>query len=1562
MSMSIEGIQKYIAIATQMGQSKSEALAWATDMVKTDNAEREQVRRDRAAERAHEKDKFDHEKIKIEHDKVKLDLEAVVSREAVNRLEKESQRDRERLAIAKEQDNREKLLEEGRVERERIIIREKAEQERNTLETKRQIELDLYNQTNGRVSLGGVSVSSSSSSSQASCPVFGQGSLKLPPFSDNEDIVAYINRFEKLAELTKLEQSQWPIYLGSLLTGHALKIFSSLSTDNLTYQDVKSALLLGFAKTPDNFRTEFKTMRLGNETCTQYYARLKHTLRDWLASEKCDYKDPETLEFFMLYDQFLASIPSDLRIFLKERSHENVDTLLECGDLWLSAHPKAYSKPKYDFKPRNDKTKNVASSGQQTKPQSNFSGPRESNVTDRKSMQRNVNKSVVCYDCGQAGHVRSQCKTPKTNPNSISDNVASINFATIGKVGNEYMTCGTVNGLNVSTIVRDTACEAVLVSNDCLPNVNLDNSNKITVCDFLGKPTSLPVARCYISCPFFEGFVNAIKAPLKYCSVLIGNVKGASIMKLDKDKHGMNIDDLSNVSNNDKMCNDTESISPSNVTETVSPSNVTETISPSIDTEIDSPNISVVTRQGSKVKNNRLHPLKLPSFDASVIDSNEFKSMLLSCPTLASIRKQATQNDTYCIGPRSYIFKWIDDLLYQVCTLSPKINEINQALLVVPKSCRYKVLSTAHENLISGHFSHRKTLLKVRSSFYWPGMGVDVTNFCKSCDLCQRFSSKGRVKKVPLEKMPLISEPFYRVSIDLVGPFSPPSEDGHQYILTLIDSATGFPEAVALKKIDTITVADALLCIFSRVGIPKEIHSDLGAQFASDLMKELYRLLGTQPLYNSPYHPMGTGRIERLHSTLKASLRKLSAQKPKDWHRYLTPVLFALREMPSDRTGFSSFELLYGRQVRGPVTILRELWENPKLNPEERSVYQHVIDLKNKLKDSADLAIKQSEISAAKYKHYFDLKTQCRSLEPGDEVLVLLPSSSSKLLMAWLGPFKVISKRGNVDYIIDQDGKERLYHINLLKKYHRRSVNVQCVADRSEPYLPAICQEVIIDDPCTNDFYFTDNISSHEPDIYSVGTNGIESMNSIESKCTISPNLDNDKKFDVHNIINEYSCIFSEYPGCTNIVEHEIKLIDKTPVRAKLYPVPLSLKSEFITEIESLKEMGIIRPSQSDYCAPCLMIAKKDGGYRLAIDYRALNAVTKFDAEPSCSLDEELHKFDNVQYFSELDICKAYYQVKLTENSTPLTAFATPLGLYEFVRMPFGLVTACATYVRLMRKILEGLDVSFYFDNIIIYSKNWTDHISSIRQVFDRLKQAGLTVKPEKCSFGVTSLDYLGFTLSNEGIRPQINKVNGIRNLPIPTSKSTLRSFIGLCSFYSRFIPHFSDLTAPLTDLLKKGVREPLVITDSCVDNFYKLLECLESAPILKFPCINKTFVLRTDASGVGIGAMLLQYHDEVPHPISFVSRKLLPRETNYSTIERELLAVVHGIQKFNYYLFGRPFILETDHQPLVYLRKFKGSNARLMRWALALQAYEFRCVYIPGKDNFGPDFLSRNV
>lgn len=1327
---------------------------------------------------------------------------------------------------------------------------------------------------------------------------------KLPVYREGEEIASYFTRFERVASLLKIEDSEYAIYLGSLLTGKLAEFYTSLSTQVTDdYSQLKAAILLHFHRTSDHYRSAFRSAKLGaGETFQQFSTLLGRHFDHWLDSSEVNHTFFD-LRSFMILDQFMASVSAELRMFLKENNIRTLDEAVKRADIWASAHR---SYPKYHSV--NDPSHRLLPA---KAPAMKGSPP-----TVRKS-----SFPVKCHNCGEPGHIRPNCpQNPLLFKQKASKENVKIASCLSKASGHQYYTSGTINGSRVSTIVRDTGCSSILVSEDVLPDVDVSKCRTVSCQDYLGRTDVFPVVRCYLRCPYFEGWADAVRAPLKFCSVLVGNVEGVR-----------SPDDPDDT----KACR--SSPSPSSAPEPV--------------------DVQAVQTRASAAR--KIHPLVLPPLEPLSVSPKDFSDLQKTCPSLVSLWDKASNGEVVTRVGSTFGYEVSDELLYRVCLSSDTQNPGGKKYLVVPAECRRAVLTLAHESPLAGHLSHRKTGMKVGEHFYWPGMWTDVRNFCKSCDKCQRMSVKGRVRPVPLKQLPIITEPFSRVAVDIVGPLSPPTSQGHRYVLTLIDFATGFPEAAPLKEVTSISVAEALLEMFSRVGIPREILSDRGTQFTSQMMAELHRLLGVKPLFTTPYHPSANGRIERFHSTLKASLRKLCSDKPREWHRYLPAVLFALREMPSDRTGFSAFELLYGRVVRGPLLILRDLWVNSQLTTDERSCFQYVIELKDKLTDCAKIAAENSDISATKYKTYFDLNSQDRQFKPGDEVLVLLPDSSSKLLMAWNGPYTVLERKNRVNYVIEEKGKPKLYHANLLKRYYRRAqVHQATVLD--EPSVSGNAQDApdVSFSPSEKECLETDE---DLPEDLPITPDGRVDENKPDTFLDIEKTLTAKQRSDVIKLTMDFKDVLSEIPGCTATLQHDIEVCTTERIKPKLYPIPLYLKPFFQQEVEELLKQGIIRPSASPHCSPVVMIKKPSGSYRLAVDYRQLNSVTVFDAEPITTITEDLHKFYGSRYFSELDLTKAYYQVPLADGAMSLTAFPTHLGLMEFCRLPFGLVTACATYIRLMRLVLAGLEgVTFYFDNIFIFGSTWEKHLEALCATLSRLRQHGLTARPSKCRFGFGSIQYLGFIVDGNTLRPQENKVSAISSVPPPSTKKLLRSFLGMISFYRMFIPEVASYTSSLSDLLRKSVPEPLEWTEELRKCFEHLKTALHSHPVLKLPDQTRPFVLRTDASNHGLGAVLLQYTKDYPHPVAYAGRKLLDRERRYSTIEKECLAVVFGIRHFDYYLRGKEFILEVDHKPLVYLTHFKGGNDRLLRWALCLQGYRFRIVHICGKNNVGADYLSR--
>ena len=418
----------------------------------------------------------------------------------------------------------------------------------------------------------------------------------------------------------------------------------------------------------------------------------------------------------------------------------------------------------------------------------------------------------------------------------------------------------------------------------------------------------------------------------------------------------------------------------------------------------------VVTRAQAK-KSDKVHPLKVKEAMSSV-DKSTIENLQKKDSTL----KKCFDRIGKPIIRENYVGEFYkkNGLLYRKHQETKTGRSFNQ--LVVPKELRRQVMSVNHESAFSGHLGAKKTEVRILPNFFWPGLRQDVIRFCRSCDVCQRTVKRGSVKKVPLGSMPLIDTPFKRVAVDIVGPIAPPSEAGHRYILTLVDYATRYPEAVPLKKITTEAVAEALLDIYSRVGIPEEVLTDQGTQFMSECMQEVSRLLSIKGLTSTPYHPICNGLVERWNGTLKSMIKRLCQDQPKQWHRLINPVLFSYREVPQESTGFSPFQLLYGRSVRGPGTILKELWTKEVNIPEVKSSYEYVTELRERLEDSLKLAQEELEKSQKRYKRHYDRKAQPRRLEVGDRVLILLPTDSNKLLMQWRGPYTVESRVGANNY------------------------------------------------------------------------------------------------------------------------------------------------------------------------------------------------------------------------------------------------------------------------------------------------------------------------------------------------------------------------------------------------------------------------------------------------------------------------------------------------------------------------------------------------------------------
>ena len=344
-----------------------------------------------------------------------------------------------------------------------------------------------------------------------------------------------------------------------------------------------------------------------------------------------------------------------------------------------------------------------------------------------------------------------------------------------------------------------------------------------------------------------------------------------------------------------------------------------------------------------------------------------------------------------------------------------------------------------------------------------------MASFCKSCDICQRTIQKGRVTKVPLGKMPLIDTPFKRIAVDIVGPTEPRSDKKSCYILTMIDYATRYPEAVALPSNEMERVAEALIAMFSRIGIPSEMLIEHESRVMIEVMNEVSRLLSLQQLTSTPYRPYSKGPVERFHAMLKRVLLTMCAERPNDWDKYLPALLFAVREIPQESLGFSPFELLYGRNVRGPMQILRELWSVEETDEHARLTHQYVIDLRERLEKTCKLAQDDIRKLDIKQNAFYDKRAKSRKFD--------VPSESNKVLLQWNGPYEVLEVVNAMNYKINVKGVVNTYPANILKLYVERqnvtsyrsaAIDAHCNVKSKDHRDPTV-HRVIVDTVTSND-------------------------------------------------------------------------------------------------------------------------------------------------------------------------------------------------------------------------------------------------------------------------------------------------------------------------------------------------------------------------------------------------------------------------------------------------------------------------------------------------------------
>ena len=506
-------------------------------------------------------------------------------------------------------------------------------------------------------------------------------------------------------------------------------------------------------------------------------------------------------------------------------------------------------------------------------------------------------------------------------------------------------------------------------------------------------------------------------------------------------------------------------------------------------------------------------------------------------------------------------------------------------------------------------------------------------------------------------------------------------------------------------------------------------------------------------------------------------------------------------------------------------------------------------------------------------------------------------------------------------------------------------------------------------DTCLGQFYSVTGNTEEEYEIVSVASSTQTQTidKSLAASVLPSSELTKEEYEKAEQLLQTYSDIFSATPqdiGQTDFIHHHINTSTEIPIRQRAYRTSPAMRVEIQKQVDDLLQRGIIEESYSPWASPIVMVKKKDDTYRFCVDYRKLNAVTVRDSHPIPRQDDSIDCLSSSAYFSVMDLSSGYWQVMLHPQDKEKTAFTTGTGLYQFTVMPFGLVNAPMTFQRLMEAVLHGLHWSrclVYLDDCIVMGKDFNDHLQNLQEVFQRFRDAGLKLKPSKCSLFKKEVTYLGYVINTDGVRPDPHNVEKVKSWPQPRTPTDVRSFLGLASFYRRFIPSFSKIATPLTTLTHKG--QQFVWTVECEKAFQHLKEALTNPPLLAYPNFDQEFILSTDASHDAIGAVLSQIQNGKERVISYFSQTLTTTQMKWSTYDRELWAIIASIRHYRHFLRCQHFTILTDHQPLLALHKFPiqdDASGRRTRWIVELGLYKFTLTHKKGQSHRNADALSR--
>ena len=1394
---------------------------------------------------------------------------------------------------------------------------------------------------------------------------------RLPKFDERNNVDSYLSTFEKIAVTDGWPRDKWCAILHPLLTGKAQQAFDKLTIDEIgNYDMLKRMILQAYELVPEAYRKRFRTCtKRPMDNYTDFAQFLEQSLLKWLNSILNNMNYDRLLQVILL-EQFYDRVSDDLKVYLMDKNFDNVMEAARKADEYITLHKLAKNGNANSNVHKNSQFNRDNIRPNVNRVNNNNNATTSTNFNNHNYAKAQPEKNIiVCYYCKMPGHLQKDCfKRKQDNVKHVTYVQSELNINACmqhnSKPVVECMNDQSVAGETdkhvypvcvygpkpascqvMLTCYRDTGANVCILREGSVPLEYLTPLNRtIDLSGFYGGSNVSPVYKIKVESSVVKGEIVVAMAPSscnfpRNCSLIVGEDYGEPYGLLQGVVNPVITRQQQRAQEAVQVMSPPVPVTDIHENE---PTIISEKIDRVVNQDIDNEDLNEPFRL--LFENEVASEENVSEAIEREVTTTRLSQLQRQDATLSQVFEElvslneSQHKQGYCINENGLLVRAIGDRL--------KGDQADKVIqIIVPYNLRSKILKLSHAIPASGHLGVNKTVKRICKYFNWPGLRKDVKMYCLSCDTCQRVRKCGKPVRVPMQLMPVIEKPFSRVSCDVIGPLNI-TKNGNKFILTVVDHATRWAEAYCLADHKAATISKCMCDFVSRFGIPDEILHDLGADFTSELFSVFLNYFGINQLRCSVAHPQTNTAVERFNGTLKNMLTAFVHDIKSDWDEGINYVLFAYRELPNEELGFSPFELTYGRDVKGPLAAVYNTWWESGEQKASEHVIDYMIKQRTFLENALSVVSNQRKILQNKNKLWYDKNARNKTYEIGDLVLVLQTQPGKPLSLHYTGPYKILSKTSQVNYLVEFGGKrkpQRVIHVNLLRPYVQRTEFVNTI-NRPRAHDVACCE-------------------AEDNDPYSLLTfsQGTDFSKLLNEKMEHLPPIFAAR---MSNLVRKYEKVFSDKPGCVTNYEHEIRLKpNSTPIAQRPYRMSPENREKLRIEINDLIKLGLIEPSQSEWASPAILVPKSDGSMRCVIDYRKVNNIIQGDSFPMQRIDDLIDKIGQAKYLTKIDLCKGFYQISLNENSREVTTFCTPFGCYKWRRLPFGLKTSSASFNSMISNVLSGLEdiCGMYVDDVIIFSNTLDEHVEHCNIVFERLLNANLTVKLIKCVFACNELEYVGHIVGFGQISPKQLKVKSILDAPRPQSKKQLQSLLGLVGFYQRYLPQYSLLTAPLTDLLKKN--KYFEWNDNADKAFNDIKMLMSTSPTLIIADFTKPFVLYVDASEIAVGSVLMQKDNyDVLRPVCYYSKKLNACQRNYAITEKEALALILSIRAFRIYLSGGHTLVYTDHEPLKFVHSNAGHSQRLLRWSMELQAFDLEIKHIPGSKNLIADYLSRNV